>query len=169
MLCRLNGMFSIAVWDAQERRLFLARDRLGVKPLYYSLQPDGLYFASEEKSLFMAGVPAEFDRSTWTELLLFRYVAGERTPFSGVKRLLPGHYLTWQDGKLEITRWWNLAERVQGLRDRLALDPHEWFRATFDDAVRIRRIADVPVGVLLSGGLDSSSVAASLAMNRDGM
>jgi asparagine synthase (glutamine-hydrolysing) len=164
MLRRLNGMFSIAVWDTQERRLFLARDRLGVKPLYYSLQPDALYFASEEKSLFMAGVPAEFDPSTWTELLLFRYVAGERTPFRGVTRLLPGHYLTWQDGKLEITRWWNLAERVEELRDRQAApDPYEWFRTTFDDAVRLRRIADVPVGVLLSGGLDSSSVTASLA------
>jgi len=166
MLHRLNGMFAFAVWDAQERSLFIARDRLGVKPLYYAEQPDGLYFASEEKALFAAGVPAEFDPQHWEELLCFRYVAGEQTPFVGVKRLLPGHCLTWRQGQMKITRWWNLAEQAQSLRDQMRAelaDPVEWFRATFDDAVRLRRISDVPVGVLLSGGLDSSSVAASLA------
>lgn len=164
MLDKLNGMFAFAIWDAEEKSLFIARDRLGVKPLYYAERPDGLYFASEEKALFAAGVPAEFDESCWEELLCFRYVAGERTPFVGVKRLLPGHSLTWKDGQLRIKRWWNLAERAAGLREQTPADPVEWFRATFDDAVRLRRISDVPVGVLLSGGLDSSSVAASLAL-----
>lgn len=164
MLDRLNGMFAIAIWDTQERTLFLARDRLGVKPIYYARQRDTLLFASEEKALFAAGVPAEFDATTWDELLRFNYVAGQRTPFVGVSRLLPGHYLVWKDGSLETRRWWSLAERVAARRaepDGLPL--REWFRTTFDSSVDLRRISDVPVGVLLSGGLDSSSVASSLA------
>jgi asparagine synthase (glutamine-hydrolysing) len=163
MLNRLNGMFAFAIWDAEERTLFLARDRLGVKPLYYTRHDGRLYFGSEAKALFAAGVPARFDHDTWGELLCFRYVAGERTAFEGVRRLLPGHYLTWRNGIMETRRWWNLLERVQVLRSMPPSDPVEWFGALFDDAVRLRRISDVPVGVLLSGGLDSSSVAASLA------
>ncbi len=164
MLDKLNGMFAFAIWDEEERSLFIARDRLGVKPLYYAERPDGLYFASEEKALFVAGVPAEFDETCWEELLCFRYVAGERTPFVGVKRLLPGHCLTWKAGELRIRRWWNLAERTLEKSESLPKDAVEWFRATFDSAVNLRRISDVPVGVLLSGGLDSSSIAASLAL-----
>jgi asparagine synthase (glutamine-hydrolysing) len=163
MLDRLNGMFAFAIWDSQDRSLFLARDRLGVKPLYYAYHRNYLYFASEEKALFCAGVPAQFDHKNWQELLCFRYVAGERTPFVDVRRLLPGHYMTWRSGKAEVRRWWNLAEKAQALREKLPPDPVSWYRETFDDAVNLRRISDVPIGVLLSGGLDSSSVAASLA------
>jgi len=164
MLGRLNGMFAFAIWDSRERSLFLARDRLGIKPRYYAIHHGDLYFASEEKALFQAGIPARFDSSTWEELLCFRYVAGERTPFESVRRLLPGHFAIWKDGRLSIRRWWNLAERVQTLRHEPLSDVHEWFRDTFDSAVKLRTISDVPIGVLLSGGLDSSSVAASLAL-----
>ena len=163
MLSRLNGMFAFAIWDTLEKRLFLARDRLGVKPLYYALQNDKLYFASEEKALFAAGVPREFDPAVWEELLCFRFVAGERTPFIGVLRLKPGHYLVWQDGKVQTRRWWNLADRVRERREDSPQKTAEWFQETFDSSVDLRRMSDVPVGVLLSGGLDSSSVAASLA------
>jgi asparagine synthase (glutamine-hydrolysing) len=163
MLDRLNGMFAIAIWDNQEREIFLARDRLGIKPLYYSSQPDAFYFASEEKALFAAGIRPEFDPAAWEELLCFRYVAGEGTPYVGVKRLLPGHYLRWKDGRVSIRRWWNLSERAQARAGEIPRDPFEWFKETFDSAVKLRRISDVPVGVLLSGGLDSSSVAASLS------
>jgi len=162
MLDRLNGMFAIAVWDAQQRTLFLARDRLGVKPLYYAYENGTLRFASEQKALFAAGWRPRFDPGTWEELLCFRYVAGEQTPFEGVRRLLPGHYLVWRDGHIQVHRWWRLAERARALQEVPARDPTRWFRDTFDDAVKLRRISDVPVGVLLSGGLDSSSVAASL-------
>ena len=164
MLHRLNGMFAIAIWDARERTLFLARDRMGVKPLYYTQQRDALYFASEQKAIFAAGLKAEFDPATWEELLCFRYVAGERTPFTGIKRLLPGHYLVWKDGETKVRRWWNLSDRVHELRAP-AQNPVEWFRKTFDDSVNLRRISDVPVGVLLSGGLDSSCVASSLGVH----
>ena len=163
MLERLNGMWAFAIWDAARRVLFLARDRLGVKPLFYALDSGVLRFASEEKALFAAGLPPSFDESTWEELLCFHYVAGEATPYRGVRRLLPGHYLLWADGSITIRRWWNLAGRARALRDSLPRDPELWFREVFDSAVVLRRISDVPVGVLLSGGLDSSSVAASLA------
>jgi len=163
MLNRLNGMFAISIWDSHERVLFLARDRLGVKPLYYASRPDALYFASEEKALFAAGIRPEFDSETWEELLCFRYVAGEQTPYIGVNRLLPGHYLLWKAGVAKIQRWWNLSERAAERREELPEDTEVWFRETFDSSVDLRRISDVPIGVLLSGGLDSSSVAASLS------
>ena len=163
MLEQLNGMFALAIWDSQEHSLFLARDRMGIKPLYYAYHQGTLYFASQEKALFAAGVPAHFDHDTWEELLCFRYVAGERTPFLGMRRLLPGHYIICGDGEIEIRRWWNLAEKAQALRESLPADPVSWYQDIFDDAVKLRRISDVPIGVLLSGGLDSSSVAASLA------
>jgi len=162
-LDQLNGMFAFAVWDARTRSLFLARDRLGIKPLYYAKYKGALYFSSEEKALFAGGVPAQFDHDTWPELLCFRYVAGERTPFRGVLRLLPGHYLRWRNNKFEIRRWWSLAEKAKACREAIPADSTQWYRETFDDAVNLRRISDVPVGVLLSGGLDSSSVAASLS------
>lgn len=160
MLERLNGMFAIAIWDHREHTLFLARDRLGVKPLYYTSDRGTLMVASEPKALFAGGWPARVDPGCWEELMCFRYVAGEGTPYEGVRRLLPGHFMLWRDGRIITTRWWNLGDYAAG-----AAEPAEaWFRATFDDAVGLRRISDVPIGVLLSGGLDSASVAASLAM-----
>lgn len=161
MLERLNGMFAFAVWDERERALFAARDRLGVKPLYYAVDAEGLHFASEQKGLFAAGLRAEFDPAAWEELLCFRYVAGERTPFAGVRRLLPGHSLTWRAGALTTHRWWSLAWAAE--RRAPVPDPARWYRDTLDSAVDLRRISDVPLGVLLSGGLDSSAIAASLA------
>ena len=163
MLPRLNGMFALAIWDERGRSLFLARDRMGVKPLYYATQPGALHFASEQKALFASGIEAAFDQTTWEELMCFRYVGGERTPFVGVKRLLPGHFLTWRNGDIRIQRWWSLRERALERR-AVEVRPREWFQETFDSAVDLRRISDVPLGVLLSGGLDSGSVAAALAL-----
>ena len=168
MLDKLNGMFAFAIWDAVERRLFVARDRLGVKPVFYTFRDGILSISSEPKALFAAGAERRFDHTTWSELLCFRFLAGERTPFEGVRRLLPGHYLVWHDGLLSIRRWWNLAERARLARESPIRDSLEWYRRTFDDAVRLRMISDVPVGVLLSGGLDSSSISASLATQQLG-
>lgn len=164
MLPRLNGMFAFAIWDAVRRRLFCARDRLGVKPFHYVFRErDGvLAFASEPKALRRIGFGGGFEPDTWEELLCFRYVAGARTPFSGILRLLPGHVLTWQNGRLDVRRWWSLADAIRRQRSASASNAVAWFRTTFDEAVAYRRISDVPVGVLLSGGLDSASVAASL-------
>lgn len=167
MLDRLNGMFAFAVWDAQERSLFLARDRLGIKPIYYAHFQGALYFGSEEKALFIAGVPAEFNAGTWEELLCFGYVAGEPTPFVNVKRLLPGHFMVCKNGQLRIQRWWNLGERARERREFPPRQALSWFEETFYDAVGLRRISDVPIGVLLSGGLDSSSIASRLALQAE--
>ncbi len=162
MLERFNGMFAFAIWDDVERRLFVARDRQGVKPLVYVEWDDALLFASEEKALIAAGIPAEFDESTWYELLFFRYVAGDRTPFKHIKRLLPGHYLTWENGKTSIHRWWALEPKQE--QQSLSLDAAVLrLQELFEDSIRLRRISDVPVGVLLSGGLDSSAMAAMMA------
>jgi asparagine synthase (glutamine-hydrolysing) len=163
MLERLNGMFAFAIWDEQERALFMARDRLGIKPVYYAFYDDALFFASEQKALFTVGIPRQFDRNVWEELLCFRFVSGERTAFTGVRRLLPGHYLLWKNGVSRIMRWWNLADCALAHRENLPKDAAFWFRETFDNAVNMERASDVPVGVLLSAGIDSGSVAASLA------
>lgn len=163
ILNKLDGMFAIAIWDTKERKLFLARDHIGIKPLYYTDGEEALYFASEQKALFAAGVPLKLDPHMWEELLCFGYVSGERTPFEGVKRLLAGHYLMWQGGETRITRWWNLSERSNALQTEIPKDISGWFRQAFDKSVNYRRISDVPVGILLSGGLDSTSVAASLS------
>lgn len=166
MLDRLNGMFAFAIWDSSERTLFLARDRVGIKPLYYAVRNGVFYFASEAKALIAAGVPAEFDHSCWEELLCFRFIAGEKTPFVGVNRLLPGHSLLWKDGKVTINRWWNLGERAEAVRQSVSHISVNHFRETFDDAVALRQISDVPVGIFLSGGLDSSSIAATMAQQK---
>jgi asparagine synthase (glutamine-hydrolysing) len=165
-LDRLNGMFAFAVWDRREKTLTLVRDRLGVKPLVWTESDGRLLFASEPKALFAAGVSREPDDDRLAELLCFRFVAGEATPFSRIRRLRPGHLLTWKDGRAVVRRWWNLAERARERRE--SGDAAAWFARTFDDAVDKRRISDVPVGVLLSGGLDSGSVAASLAAQGHG-
>lgn len=158
MLERLNGMFVIAIWDNVERELFLARDRLGIKPLVYASQSDRLVFASEEKALIAAGVEPTFDSDCWDELIYFRYISGENTVFRTIKNLLPGHYMLWKSGYARITRYWHLKARVEALRGTIG-NPVEWYRETFESAVKYRLLSDVPVGVLLSGGLDSSTIA----------
>jgi asparagine synthase (glutamine-hydrolysing) len=168
MLDLLNGMFAIAIWDRLDQTLFLARDRSGIKPVFFSLWKDLFYFSSEIKSIHAAGVPIEFDHSVWDELLCFRSLAGSATPYKGIKELIPGHYLLLKSGSFTITRWWNLAHKIWERRERPVADPVSCYRAAFDRSVRTQRISDVPVGVMLSGGLDSSSLAASLAKQSTG-
>jgi asparagine synthase (glutamine-hydrolysing) len=164
MLSHCQGMFAFAIWDAQERTLFAARDRLGIKPFYYALHNGAFYFASEEKALFAAGASPLFDTSTAAELLLFRYISGERTPYQGVCRLLPGHFLTVKNNTVQTYGWWALRDNLQNQAATGQQREAITFRQKFDASVAQRRISDVPLGVLLSGGLDSSSVAATLAM-----
>jgi asparagine synthase (glutamine-hydrolysing) len=161
----LNGMFAFAIWDIIEKRMFIARDRIGVKPFYYTILDNTFYFSSEPKSLFAAGVPKRFDSQHLQELLLFKYVAGENTCFQNIKRLLPGHSLTINNGELQFERWWNLSEKIKMNRERIPKNPYEWFEETFYSSVSYRTISDVPVGLMLSGGLDSGSIAAALYHN----
>ena len=161
MLNRLNGMFAFAIWDRQDKKLTVARDRMGVKPLYYAVYNDTFYFASEQKALFTAGVPLKIATDGLEEFVFNRFVAGENTMYEKVKKVLPGHSLTLhENGKISIEKWWDLKSEIQN--HAKIQNPLEWFRETFDDSIRLRMVSDVPVGVMLSGGLDSSSVLASL-------
>lgn len=161
MLNRLNGMFAFAIWDKIKRELTLVRDRMGVKPLYYSLFNETLYFASEQKALFAAGVPLQMSQDGLEEYIFNRFVAGENSLYENVKKVLPGHIMTVREGgKISTEKWWNLKKEIQNQSP--IKNPVEWFRETFDDSIKLRMISDVPVGVLLSGGLDSSSVLSSL-------
>jgi asparagine synthase (glutamine-hydrolysing) len=160
VLDKLNGMFAFCIWDSIEKNLFIARDRNGVKPLYYCATENEFIFGSEPKSLFAAGVAKGINEKQIFEWLLFRYIAGEATIYKNIKKLLPGHYIKIKEGQIKIFKWYNLAERI--LNHKSILNPNEWFIETFNSALKYRMVSDVPVGLLLSGGLDSSSVAASL-------
>lgn len=161
MLNRLNGMFAFAIWDKSEKKLTLVRDRMGVKPLYYAFYNETFYFASEQKALFTAGVPLKMAQDGLEEYIFNRFVAGENTLYQNIKKVLPGHIMTVHEGgKTTTSNWWNLKKEIQNQPE--IKNPIEWFRETFDDAVKMRMVSDVPVGVMLSGGLDSSSILASL-------
>ncbi len=161
MLNRLNGMFAFAIWDMVEKKLTVVRDRMGVKPLYYSFYNETFYFASEQKALFTAGVPLKMSQDGIEEYIFNRFVAGEETLFQNVKKVLPGHaIILHESGKIESEKWWDLKYEIQN--HETIKKPVDWFRETFDDSIRLRMVSDVPVGVLLSAGLDSSSVLSSL-------
>jgi asparagine synthase (glutamine-hydrolysing) len=158
-LDRMIGMFAFLVWDRRERTLFAARDRFGVKPVYFHERQDGaLLVASEIKALHAAGVPARPDSAAWATYLAHGlHEHSERTFWEGVRSLPPGCYLTWKDGRTAVSRWYDLAARIgQGFDPRPETEVWEEYRALLEDSVRLRFRSDVPVGVNLSGGLDSS-------------
>ena len=163
---RLRGMFAFAIWDTPRRRLLLARDRLGVKPLYWTVTGGRLLFGSEIKAILASGlVTPEADESRLSEQLATRSLAGAGTLFKGINRLLPGHTLVYQDGAVRIQRYWDVPTgehdpAIAGLSDRAAV---ERFRELLEQSVRMRLMADVPLGMFLSGGLDSSAIAAVMA------
>lgn len=161
MLSRLNGMFAFAIWDSWERKLILCRDRMGVKPLYYTIRNNSIYFASEQKALFSAKIPLQIDHDGFEEYIFNRFVAGENTLFENIKKILPGHYLIiHESGRIESKKWWDLKTEIQNQSP--ISNPESWFRELFYDSVKLRMVSDVPVGVLLSGGLDSCSVLGAL-------
>ncbi len=161
MLSKLNGMFAFAIWDKIERTLTVVRDRMGVKPLYYSWYEGSFYFASEQKALFAAGVPLRISQPGIEEYIFNRFVAGAQTLFENVQKLLPGHSMVIaENGQIKTEQWWNLKREIQ--QQTTISEPVEWFRETFDSSIRLRMVSDVPVGVLLSAGLDSSSILASM-------
>ena len=157
----LRGMFAFALWDSRADRLLLARDRLGVKPLYYALPEHGgveLAFASELKSLLLVpGVSAELDLESLAAYLAYLYVPHPRTAVRGARRLPPGHLLVAEGGAVEIRRYWSVRPDEHADPDPARL----W--ELFAEAVELRLVADVPVGAFLSGGLDSSAIAAAAA------
>ena len=162
---RLRGMFAFAIWDGRRRELFIARDRLGVKPLYYVHAPDGsLHFASEMKALVAArSVAPELNYAALTDYLANHAPSGEETLLRGIRRLPPGHTLTWREtGELRVDRYWDLSF-AGGDGERLSDAEYvgRW-RELFETSVRLRLMADVPLGMFLSGGIDSWAFAAVL-------
>lgn len=166
---RLRGMFAWGLWDASRRRLLLARDRLGIKSLVYVALAHGLAFASETKALMASGwVDPSLDPRALAQLLTLGFVQGPRTFFEGVRRLSPGHLLTWEGGRIERRRYWDVP--VAPLAERPRRSAAEWaegFYAKLDETVRLHLRSDVPVTAWLSGGIDSSSIVALACQRLD--
>ena len=160
-LHRFNGMFAFALWDSRRRSLFIARDRVGVKPVYYRWRNGTLVFASEIKALLEhPDVVAEPNLAAITEYMSAMYTMGEHTWFAGINRLLPGHYMIVDESGLTIRRWWDFPADEDEPGARAEQYYIERTRQILEDSVRLRLRSDVPLGAHLSGGLDSSSIVA---------
>jgi asparagine synthase (glutamine-hydrolysing) len=160
---KVNGMFAFAIWDAKNQTLLLARDRLGKKPLYYRATPARLIFGSEVKAVLMhPGCPRELDAANLSKYLAYEYVPSPHCIFKGINKLPAGHWLTWKNGETRLHRYWDIRfpkEKDDRPEAEIAAELEERLKA----AVRRRLISDVPLGVFLSGGIDSSSVVAMMA------
>ncbi|HKY20054.1 MAG TPA: asparagine synthase (glutamine-hydrolyzing) [Vicinamibacterales bacterium] len=164
-LASLRGMFAFAIWDSRKRRLFLARDRFGKKPLYYAHLPQGFYFGSELKCLRLPGIPLDLDREALQLYFQFRYIPDPYTPHTAIRRLPAGSWLTYDvEGRVASARYWRLPPPAVGPSVSSEEEAASCLRSTLDEAVKLRMIADVPLGAFLSGGIDSSSVVASMAL-----
>jgi asparagine synthase (glutamine-hydrolysing) len=162
-LAKVNGMFALAIWDAQNQTLFLARDRLGKKPLYYRHTPARLIFGSEVKALLThPDCPRELDARNLSKYLAYEYVPSPHCIFKGIHKLPAGHWLTWKNGQTRLGRYWDL-KFSSGPDGRSENEIAGELRERLKESVRRRLISDVPLGVFLSGGIDSSSVVAMMA------
>jgi asparagine synthase (glutamine-hydrolysing) len=166
----LRGMFAFAIWNERARELFIARDRAGEKPLYYTTTPSGtLVFGSELKSLREhPDISTEIDLEALDAYLTFGYVPDPLTIFRGVHKLPPGHYLTFRDGNVRVEQYWDFPyQEAQSAPVQNEADCLEELRALLDEAVRGQLVADVPLGAFLSGGVDSSTIVGLMARNTD--
>jgi asparagine synthase (glutamine-hydrolysing) len=164
---QLRGMFAFAIWNRNTKTLFIARDRLGIKPLYYKLTPERLLFGSEIKALLAhGGIRPEFNRAVLPEYLAFGYLSGRETFYNGILKLLPGHTMTvGPRGEAQIRQYWDLdASKVHESRDESYYV--QSYRELLEGAVNSHLMSDVPLGVFLSGGVDSSAVAALMTKLR---
>ena len=163
---QLRGMFGAAVWDKKRRRAVVARDRLGIKPMYYSQVDDLVVFASELKSILASGlIDAELDYEAIDVFLTFGFFAREQTPLRGVRKLLPGQCLIVDPGGVFIEQYWTYPEPVRA-SERIGPDEYaEGLLEQLERSVRLRLMSDVPLGAMLSGGLDSSLIVALMARN----
>jgi len=159
-----RGMFAFAIWDRAKRQLFCARDRLGIKPLYYYFDGQLFAFASEIKALLAhPAISARFESGLLPEYLSFGYVSGERTMFSGIRKVMPGHHLTiGADGSAPVIRQYWRIPTEKPASDRTDAEWIRGCRELLEESVRLRLMADVPLGMFLSGGIDSSAIAAMM-------
>lgn len=166
-LDRINGMFAFAIWDDQEKTLFAARDRVGLKPFNYAQVGDSFVFASEIKAILGSGsVEAELDPQGFDQFLTFLWPVPPHTMFRGIYQLPPAHFLRWKNGEIEVREWWDLdlTAEESGTNER------EWARrvaSTLERVTRMEMISDVPLGAFLSGGVDSSAIVAMMARNTE--
>jgi asparagine synthase (glutamine-hydrolysing) len=166
-LKKLRGMFAFGLWDEKKKALFLARDRVGIKPLYYALTDKTIVFASEIKAILAdPAINRELAPEIIDRFLSFLYVPGEETLLKGICKLAPGNYLLLKDGKAEIRQYWDLQFRKPSERPSLK-DAENELSNLLAEAVELHMIADVPVGVLLSGGVDSTAVLSCAAERTD--
>ncbi len=159
----LRGMWAFAIWDEPRQRLFMARDRLGIKPLYYAVHNGVFYFASEIKSLLASRLTAPaVNHDVLPEFLTFGYTCGDATLFRGIRKLMPGHWLTWDGDTVTVQSYWDWQfEERQPYADDAVYQAQ--FEKLLDESVRLRLMSDVPLGMLLSGGIDASMIAARMA------
>jgi asparagine synthase (glutamine-hydrolysing) len=165
-IAKLRGMFAYAIWDATRRELLIVRDRFGKKPLYYAVRPEGLYFGSELKCLRVAGVPFDsIDREALQLYLRLTYIPDPWTAYQGIGKLEPASWLRYRaDGTVRQGRYWTLPTPAEVEPEGLTQEEaRARLRDSFDESVRMRMIADVPLGAFLSGGIDSASIVASMA------
>lgn len=156
---KLNGMFGFAIWDSNKRKLLLARDRIGIKPLYYTAVAGVFLFGSEIKSILQyKEVPRRVDYQSLHYLLSLRYIPGERTMFEGIKKLLPGCILVYENGKFEVHRYWDL--KVSFSHEKTENYYIKHLQKLLKEAIGRHMISDVPVGSFLSGGIDTSTIVA---------
>ncbi len=170
-LQHLNGMYAGAIYDAQDEKLLLFRDRFGIKPLYYTQWKNNFVFSSEIKPLFSgSSLPVRLNRSRLATFFTYRYLPGEETMFEGIKRLPPGSYLSFdlKTGKYKVIRYWEY-KLDQEIPDMDLSEASEKFNYLFEDAVSIRLRSDVEVGSLISGGIDSSAVASQATKTKPGI
>ena len=165
---QMRGMFAVAVWDERRRRAMLVRDRLGVKPLYFARRGDLLLFASELKSLLVSGlIDVRLDHEAIEAYLSFGFVPGPRTPLLGVSKLMPGESLIVEKEHVRTERYWQYPKpTLDG--DRTPDEYREGLLEKLEESVRLRLMSDVPLGAMLSGGLDSSLIVGLMARNMDG-
>jgi asparagine synthase (glutamine-hydrolysing) len=157
-VARLQGMFAFALWDGRKRSLLLARDRVGIKPLYYCLTEHALLFGSELKAILIdPSVTAELEPEALDTFLTFQYVAGDQTPLKGIRKLSPGHLLVANGRDVRTKKYWDLSFSNSRFNQSLEQNVEE-LRSLLADTVRSHMISDVPVGILLSGGIDSTAV-----------
>ena len=170
---RLNGMFAFALWDTRERTLFLVRDRVGIKPLYYAAcdksgAPSSFVFASEVKAILATDlIKADLDHESLHQFLTFLWAPDPNTLFRNIKTVPPGHYVKWRVGEVSVHQWWDISfddieegRSEQWWQDRV--------RETLDRVVKLEMVADVPLGAFLSGGIDSSLIVAMMKHHSDG-
>ncbi|MCJ8503002.1 asparagine synthase (glutamine-hydrolyzing) [Desulfatitalea sp. M08but] len=158
----LRGMFVLAIWDRRQGKLFIARDRLGIKPLFYAEHGGRFYFASEMKAILAeTRFPRQIDETALAAYFTYSYIPAPLTIYRHIRKLLPGHTLTWQAGRVEIKQYWDLVFAPDRSRDEGYFI--ERFLALFEESVRMRLISEVPLGAFLSGGIDSSAVVAMMS------